>query len=260
MLKTLRAGALALAALFAFGPLAAQAACPTAPTFGNLSGLDAGSVTRSLRIYDDATGYHAAPLLQGWDGSTLRTFWLDSNCDAHFVADAGEAHIGEVGGRTAIVGASFTTTATTTALADGQLLANSATAGSVTPLDFATVCRVNQGTGMIRRARVKIADTGLAGKILVLKLYRDSPTVTNGDHGAWLSSESNFIGQIPVTLDQHFSDPFEKGVGAPAVGSEINFDCASASTHLYGLLVSSGASGTLQGSKVVTVVLEVLEN
>lgn len=173
---------------------------------------------------------------------------------------AGENHVGEVGGHTTIVGATFTTTATTTALTDGQLLANNATAGSVTPLDFSGVCRVNQGTGMIRRARVKIPDTGLAGKSLWLKLYRDSPTPTNGDHGTWLTTESNFIGQISVTLDQHFSDPYEKGLGAPSVGSEINFDCASASTHLYGLIVANGASATLQGSKVLTAVLEVLVN
>lgn len=183
---------------------------------------------------------------------------LGSPFQAAGAIGAGEAHVGEVGGHTTIAGASFTTTGTTTALTDGQLLANSGTAGSVTPLSF-TVCRVNAGTGMVRRARLKIADTGLAGKILVVKLYRDSPTVTNGDHGTWLSTESNYIGQIPVTLDQHFSD-FEKGIGAPATGAEINFDCAGGSQLLYGLIVASGSSGTLQGSKALTVVLETLVN
>ncbi len=184
---------------------------------------------------------------------------LGTPFQANGALGAGENHIGEVSSRTNIVGGSFTTPSGTTAYSSGQLIANSATAGSVTPLDFATVCRVNQGTGMVRRARVKTPDTGFASATVILKLYRDSPTVTNGDHGTWLSTESNYIGQISVVLDQVFSDPMEKGIGAPSVGNEINFDCASGSQHLYGLLVAGGAI-TPQGGKTISVVLETLVN
>lgn len=176
------------------------------------------------------------------------------------VLSAGENHVGEVGGHTAIVGATFTTTATTTALADGQLLANSATAGSVTPLTFTGVCRVNQGTFAVRRARIKTTDNGFVGKSLWLYLYRDSPTVANGDHAAFSSTESNFIGRISVTFSLTFSDPLYKGIGAPDVGNEINGDCAAASTAVYGLLVANGPSGTLQGAKTIQPVLEVWDN
>jgi hypothetical protein len=170
---------------------------------------------------------------------------------------AGENHVGEVGGRATIASASLTTPAGASAYASGQLIANSATAGSVTPLTFA-VCRINQGTGMVRRARLKTPDTGFAGQAVTVKLYRDSPTNSNGDHAAWLTTESNYIGSIAITLDQHFSDN-EKGIGAPAVGSEINFDCAAGSQNLYGELVAGGPI-TPQGAKAFTLVLETLVN
>lgn len=177
---------------------------------------------------------------------------------------AGENHIGEVAGRTIIAGATFTTTSATTAWTAGQLIANSATAGSVTPLSF-TVCRVNAGTGMVRRARIKVAsDTGFVGASLTLYLYRDTPsTITNGDRGAWLTSESNYLGKIPVLLNNHFTD-FEKGVGTPVDSSsntgEINYDCGSGVQTISGLVVANGTITPAAGSKAISVVLETIVN
>jgi len=161
-------------------------------------------------------------------------------------------------GSTIIASANFTTPAGTSAYALNNLIANSATAGSVVPMTFTSACRVNGGTGMIRRLRIKTPDTGFAGQTVTEYFYRDSPTVTNGDHAAWLSTESNYIGAVTVTLDKHFSD-YEKGVGTPSVGTEINFDCATGSTAIYGLLVAGGAI-TPQGAKVITAVAEILAN
>lgn len=172
--------------------------------------------------------------------------------------DTTHPHPVSASGYTIIASASQTTPAGTTAYASGDLIANSATAGSVTPLDFSAACRIAGGTGLIRRARIKTPDTGFANASVVLYLYRDSPTVTNGDNGAWLTTESNFIGSIPITVDKHFSDA-EKGIGAPAIGSEINFDCATASQHIYGLEAAAGAI-TPQGAKLHTVILEILAN
>jgi hypothetical protein len=162
-------------------------------------------------------------------------------------------------GKAAIAGASFTTPSGTTAYATGDLIANSGTAGSVTPMAF-TVCRDTTGaTGMIRRARVKTADTGFAGATVRLHLYKSSPTVANGDNGAWSSTEADWIGDVDVILDHPFTDPFEKGIGTPAQGSEINYDCNSGVQAIYGLMEARGAV-TPQGAKAWTVTLEALPN
>jgi hypothetical protein len=162
-------------------------------------------------------------------------------------------------GKAAIAGASFTTPAGTTAYSSGQLIANSGTAASVTPLQF-TVCRDLTGTtGMIRRARIKTADTGLAGATVRLHLYKSNPTPANGDHGAWSTSEADWIGDVDVILDHAFTDPLEKGIGVPAAGSEINYDCNSGVQVVYGLLEARGAI-TPQGAKTWTVTLEALPN
>ena len=162
-------------------------------------------------------------------------------------------------GLATVAGASFTTPSGTTAYASGQLIANSATAGSVTPLSF-TVCRDTTGaTGMVRRARIKTADTGFAGATVRLHLYKSSPAVANGDHGTFSSSEADWLDDIDLILDHAFSDPFEKGVGTPTHGSEINYDCVAGSQAIYGLVEARSAI-TPQGAKTFTVTVEALPN
>jgi hypothetical protein len=169
---------------------------------------------------------------------------------------ASENHLGEIGLRFTIAAASFTTPSGTTAYSAGQLIANSATAGSVTPLSF-TVCRVNAGTFQIDRIRAKTTDTGFAGQTLRIWLYKDAPTLTNGDHGTALSTESNFLGETYVTLASHFSD-YEKGIGVP-VGGLIKGDCATGSQVIYGLVVA-GTAITPVGAKLVSVTVESTSN
>lgn len=164
-------------------------------------------------------------------------------------------------GQTTPVGSTFTTPAGTTPYSTSDLIANSATAGSVVPMSFAA-CLVDGGNGGIIGARVKTADTGFAGKKVIIKLHRDAPTYTNGDNGAWLTTESNALPSITVTLSDHYSDTFEKGFGTPDQGSTANgrsvfgFDCATGSKLIYGELVA-GEAITPQGGKVFSVVLEV---
>lgn len=162
-------------------------------------------------------------------------------------------------GKAVLAGASFTAPAGIAAYASGQLIANSATAGSVTALQFA-VCRDLTGTtGMVRRARVKTPDTGFAGATVRLHLYKSSPTVANGDHGTFSSTESDWVGDVDVTLDHAFSDPLEKGMGVPVVGSEINYDCNVGVQVLYGLLEARSAITPL-GGKTFSVTVEALPN
>lgn len=168
-----------------------------------------------------------------------------------------------VEGDVVIAGATFTTPAGTTAYSASDLIANSGTAASVVPMQF-TVCRANQGTGAIARARIKTTETGQAGKVIGLKLYRSDPSastgITNGDNGAWLTKEADYFATLSVTLDQHFSD-FEKGVGVPDQGTVAYFDCGAGSQVIFGLLVQgTGGSATLVGAKAYTVIVEGVVN
>ena len=91
--------------------------------------------------------------------------------------------------------ASFTRPNDTTAYASGDLIANSTTAGSVTPMSF----QIASGIGFsIWRASVKFNSATPTNAQFKLHLYKASPTVTNGDNGAWLSTESGYLGSISV--------------------------------------------------------------
>lgn len=171
---------------------------------------------------------------------------------------AGENHIGQVGGHIAIVTASgFTRPANTTAYAVGDLIANNATAGSVTPITLA-VARANDKTGMVRRLRLKTTDTGFAGQTVRAHLYQDSPTVTNGDNGAWLSIASGYLGYADIALDRVFSDSI-MGLGVPAVGGEFNFAPHSGTENIFALL-ESRAVATPQSASTWTLTAEAHQN
>jgi hypothetical protein len=171
--------------------------------------------------------------------------------------DAGEAHVGEVGGRGAIASANFTRPADTTAYASGDLVANSTTAGSVTVMTF-TIGRGSSGaaaSGMIRRARLRKTGTSTTNASFRLHLYRSAPTPSNGDNGAWLTNNAaDYVGAIDITVDRAFTDG-AIGNGTPNTGSEINF------THqtYYGLL-EARAAYTPANAEVFTLELEVIQN
>lgn len=148
----------------------------------------------------------------------------------------------------AVASANFTRPADVLAYASGDLVANSTTAGSVVPLSF-TAGLNPTGAIMIRRARLKKSGTGVANASFRLHVYKSSPTVTNGDNGAWLSTESDYVGSFDVTVDKAFSDA-AKGVSA---GAEIT--AVPSNLTLYGLL-EARAAYTPANAEVFTVELE----
>jgi hypothetical protein len=147
------------------------------------------------------------------------------------------------------ISASFTRPANTTAYASGNLVANSTTAGSVTPLTF------NLSYGQffkIYRASITMNSAVNTNAKFLLHLYGSSPTPTNGDGAAWLTTSSNYQGNIAIdsTL-QTFSDNL-KGSGvyvntavwAPwVVVSDSNY-------KLYGLLAATAAYVPTSGETV----------
>lgn len=154
----------------------------------------------------------------------------------------------------AIVSANFNRPADTNAYASGDLVANSVTAGSVTPMTFAGVVRTTAGSAKIRRARVRKTGTGVTNASFRLHLYGTLPTVTNGDNAAWLSVRAAYLGSIDVTVDKAFSDGAEgSGTNQSGTGSEIAF--VAVATSIYGLLEARGAY-TPESGETITVELE----
>lgn len=169
----------------------------------------------------------------------------------------GEAHIGEVGGRTATPSATFTRPSNTTAYASGDLVADSTTAGSVTPLSW-TAARVAAGSFMVRRIRLRKSGTSVTNASFRVHLYSASPVPANGDNGAWSTDGSAaYLGRVDVTVDVAFTDGAQ-GIGTPLVGTEINVALASGQT-IYGL-VEARAAYTPASAEVFAVVLELLQN
>jgi hypothetical protein len=153
---------------------------------------------------------------------------------------------------------SFTRPNNVTAYANGQLIANSTTAGSVVPLSFqlgnaypTSQCRLN-------RIRITKTGTGVPASGVRLHLYQTSSiTCANGDGGAWSTNQAaNWLGNIDVSTFFVFTDG-AAGFGAAAAGSEFMIR-TSTQTSLYGLLVSLGAY-TPVANEVFTVTLEDLE-
>lgn len=129
----------------------------------------------------------------------------------------------------------------TTAYASGDLVANSTTAGSVTPFTLT----IPYGNGLkIWRAVIAKSQASVTNANFKLHLFADSPTVANGDNGAISPTSSNYFGFITVdgTGGLLFSDTFNasgifvnNSLAAPLV------IVADTDRKVYGLLEARAA-------------------
>lgn len=134
---------------------------------------------------------------------------------------------------------SFARPANTTAYASGQLLANSVTAGSVTPMSLA-VAHAAGGSFMLRRVKLAKSTAGVTNASFRLHLWSASPTVANGDGGTFNpNGVASYIGAFDVTMDRAFSDG-ACGFGVPVVGSDMTVKLASG-TAIFGLIEARAA-------------------
>lgn len=175
---------------------------------------------------------------------------------------AGEAHLGQVGGESAVAVATLVRQANATPYASGQIVAPAGSpAGSTTPLVLACARRPG-GTGLVRRVRVASTNAAGSGAALRVHLFRQAPTVTAGDGGAFSGAVGGVaaihLGWADVTLDRTFSDGV-RGIGTPDTGSEIVFDAVAGSTSLYALLEARSAY-TPQSGETLTIALELLRD
>lgn len=169
---------------------------------------------------------------------------------------AGETHVGEVGFPLTNPSANFNRVADTNAYASGDLVAQSTTAGSCTPLSW-TAARTAAGSFSVRRARLKKSGTSITNAAFRLHLYLSSPTIANGDNAAWSTTHSGYLGAIDIVVDKAFTDG-AAGNGMPNIGSDINVKLASGQT-IYGLLEARGAYTPASG-ETFTTELELFQN
>ena len=134
--------------------------------------------------------------------------------------------------------ATFTRPNDTTAYAANDLVANSTTAGSVTPMSFIFPAAYKKLR--IHGVQLRKSGTTAANGNFHLRLYTASPTVANGDNGAWSSNKvADYIGKLDPAIMEAFTD----GCAIAAFmadGSDIHVNLGSGQT-VYGLLVADAA-------------------
>jgi hypothetical protein len=154
----------------------------------------------------------------------------------------------------------FTRPADTTAYASGDLVANSTTAGSVTPLSW----DVKIGARFkIKRATILKSTTSVTNFKLYLHLFSAAPTFTNGDNGAlsMTTGAAGYLGSVLIdgtTLPGAVFSDGAIGTGAFADGAEPNFQLPSGH-KIYGVL-QANAAYTPGNAEVFTVTLDLQEH
>jgi hypothetical protein len=152
---------------------------------------------------------------------------------------------------------SFTRPNNTTAYSSGQLVANSVTAGAVVPLAFTVGGNSMPGQFRLSRIRLFKSGTSSTNAQFRLHLYASSPSVANGDGGAWSTSGAAFyLGSIDVPGMKAFTDGCAD-VGDDAAGSEHWIRLAGGATY-YGLL-EARAAYTPAANEQFTVTPETVE-
>lgn len=183
---------------------------------------------------------------------------LAALCALALGASGAHAQASVVGyGDTAAV--TFTRPADTTAYASGDIVCQSTTvsASGCAPLTI-TVSRENDKSFLIPRARISASNTTLTNASFRLHLYRQSPTIANGDNGAWSTTNSNYMGSMDVTFDRAFTDG-AKGIALPSNGSYI-VGVPDAGTKSIYALIEARAAYAPTSAQTFTILLEVLQN
>lgn len=158
--------------------------------------------------------------------------------------------------------ANFTRPADTTAYASGDLVANSTTAGSVTPLSWTLQYSNINAPITIKRAKIVTDATAVTNMTFRLHLYDASPVPANGDNGAYSTTKAaNYLGYVDCDGSTNPGSKFSDGavaIGAMASGAEANVRPASGTT-IYGLLEAKAAY-TPASAEVFTVTLDLIEH
>jgi hypothetical protein len=153
--------------------------------------------------------------------------------------------------------ASFMRPDDTIPYASGDLVANSTMAGAVTPLSFRLGGKSPPGMTHIARVRLSKRGVATANAAFRVHFYGASPTVANGDNGAWSSDQAaNYLGAIDVASMKAFTDGCAE-VGAADAGAEMLIRLPAGAT-IFALL-EARAAYVPAANEVFTLALESLE-
>jgi hypothetical protein len=229
----------------------AYAACPTAPTQVGLTGKDASSATQTVSTITYQSNQAPTHLTLSVNPSgTPVPVNADANCNA--IANA------PLSLTTTNPTSTLTLPSTTTAYAAGQLIANSATAGSVVVPSFSIA---NSGGGAaIPRLRLSTNDTTSTawGAVNIqIDLWSAAPTFTNGDRGAFLPATGTgaHLGAYTCTMSAEYGDGAYAEC-APLVGN-FSLPALASGTSIFWTMQAVSASGVTGASKVFTLTPEI---
>lgn len=143
-------------------------------------------------------------------------------------------------------------TGNTTPYTSGDIIANSGTAGSVTPMTF-VIPDFGHGA-ILRRCGLRKNGTTISNTLFRLHLYSTASIIfANGDNGVWSTDQAaNYLGAFDITVDRAFTDG-AAGSGVPVTGSEISVQ----QNVVYGVLEARGGFTPVSG-EVYTLQLEAL--
>ena len=173
--------------------------------------------------------------------------------------DSGGTIINAVGSSVSNPTSTLTLPSTTTAYSAGQLIASSATAGSVVVPSFTLQ---SPGSALIPRLRLSTNDstsTAWGAVSIQVDLWSAAPTFTNGDRGTWspATGTANHLGAYICTMSAEYGDGAYAEC-APSVGT-VSVPKLATGTTVYWSLEAVSASGTTGASKVFTLTPELLQ-
>ena len=173
--------------------------------------------------------------------------------------DSGGTIINAVGSSVSNPTSTLTLPSTTTAYSAGQLIASSATAGSVVVPSFTLQ---SPGSALIPRLRLSTNDstsTAWGAVSIQVDLWSAAPTFTNGDRGTWspATGTANHLGAYSCTMSAEYGDGAYAEC-APSVGT-VSVPKLATGTTVYWSLEAVSASGTTGASKVFTLTPELLQ-
>jgi hypothetical protein len=128
--------------------------------------------------------------------------------------------------------------ADTTQYASGDIVANSATAGSVVPIELKAPLFAG-GEGRINAVRLTKSSSSVTAAAFRVHFFRAAPTVTSGDNAALAISNGvakGYLGSVDVTIGQALGD----GAFGRA-DATIIFETVKPETKIYALIEARGA-------------------